>query len=274
MTAADKRDDASLTGSYALNALSPEEREEFERNLVISEALRHEVTEFADTAVVLGLAVDPVAPPAALKTSIMDRIASMPQLAPVSSAPTPDPVEEQLPETDVAASDIEARFSPAATKAQQRWFAKPVVMLASAAAVIGLIAGGGVLATSLGTSQTQQQQASALAEITKAPDAQQAVSDIAGGGSATLVWSEELLSSAIMVDGLATLPSDKVYELWYIDGSGTARPAGTFSVDDSGETWRVLDGDMAAGDTVGVTVEPAGGSDAPTTTPILAIASA
>ena len=64
-----------------------------------------------------------------------------------------------------------------------------------------------------------------------------------------------------------------MYELWYIGESG-ARPAGTFSVSESGATWRVLDGDMVAGDMVGVTVEPRGGSEQPTTDPIVAIESA
>ncbi|MEP6482127.1 MAG: anti-sigma factor, partial [Rhodoglobus sp.] len=85
--------------------------------------------------------------------------------------------------------------------------------------------------------------------------------------------STGLRSAALIVDGLAELPADKVYELWYIDGSG-ARGAGTFTVGSAGSTWRVLDGTMRAGDTVGVTVEPAGGSKAPTTDPIVKIASA
>jgi anti-sigma-K factor RskA len=63
-----------------------------------------------------------------------------------------------------------------------------------------------------------------------------------------------------------------VYELWYIDSSG-ARAAGTFTTD-GGRTITVLQGTMAAGDTVGVTVEPAGGSVKPSTDPVIVIASA
>ena len=87
------------------------------------------------------------------------------------------------------------------------------------------------------------------------------------------MWSNSLLSSALIMDGMEPLPAGKVYELWYINDSG-ARPAGTFTVPNDGRTWRVLDGEMVAGDVVGVTVEPAGGSDQPTTQPIVKIASA
>jgi anti-sigma-K factor RskA len=267
-------DVATLSGAYALNALSAEEREAFEAHLGESESLRHEVTELADTAVLLGRAIAPVEPPAALKANIMSLIASTPQL-PVA----PRLVAVESPSAASAASvaePVEATpvLTPAGQKAQSRWFTKPVMAIVAAAAAIGIIVGGGVLVNTVGDNTAQNQAADQLAAINAASDMQQAVSDVAGGGTATLVWSNELQSSAMIVDGLATLPDGKVYELWYIDAESVARPAGTFGVDSSGETWRVLDGEMQAGDTVGVTVEPAGGSKAPTTTPIVAIASA
>ena len=68
------------------------------------------------------------------------------------------------------------------------------------------------------------------------------------------------------------LPGGKTYELWYLDKAG-ATPAGTF--DASGSTQSVvLTGDMKAGDTVGVTIEPSGGSRSPTTAPIAVIETA
>ena len=148
-----------------------------------------------------------------------------------------------------------------------------VTALAAVAAAIALFVGGGVITTSLAQNSFAQQQADQLAAINSADDAQRASVDLADGGTATLVWSNTLLSSALIVDGLAPLPADRTYELWYINDAG-ARPAGTFGVAGSGSTWRVLDGTMKAGDTVGVTVEPRGGSDAPTTDPVVVIASA
>ena len=245
----------NLSGSYALNGLDAADLAEFETHLQQSQATRDEVTELTDTAVLLGLAVEPVQPSAGLKASIMDQLDAHPQL-PVASP--------------VATAAFE---SPAGRKAQARWFTRPVTALAAVAAAIALFVGGGVVTTSLAQNSFAQQQADQLAAINSADDAQRASVDLADGGTATLVWSNSLLSSALIVDGLAPLPADRTYELWYINDAG-ARPAGTFGVAGSGSTWRVLDGTMKAGDTVGVTVEPRGGSDAPTTDPVVVIASA
>jgi len=287
-----RNDPASLTGSYALDALSAEEREAVEAGLGESESLRHEVTELTDTAVLLGRAVAPVTPPPSLKANIMGLIATMPQLpadervsadtdaaasvTDIASRRAPAPAAPDAPSASTAppAAMSSASLSTASRKAQSRWFTKPVVALVSVAAALGLIVGGGVLVNTIGQPPQSNQAGDQLAEINAASDSQRAVAEIDGGGTATLVWSNELGRSAMIVDGLEALPSDKVYELWYIDEASGARPAGTFTVKDDGSTLRVLDGDMKAGDTVGVTVEPSGGSEAPTTTPIVAIASA
>jgi anti-sigma-K factor RskA len=281
-------DAASLTGAYALDALTPEERDAFEAEFSDSESLRHETTELLDTAVLLGLATDPVQPSPALKASIMDRIASMPQLPPLAAPATPATVS--APEADApspagpsapvtAVPALEATSTPTAEptagerKAQTRWFTRPAVVLAGAAAVIGLVAGGGVLVNTVGEAQNRQVMADRLAEINAADDTQRAVSDVSGGGTATLVWSNELLLSALIVDGVDPLPGDKVYELWYIGEETGARPAGTFTIDDDGKVWSVLEGEMQAGDAVAVTVEPRGGSERPTGVPVVAIQS-
>ena len=273
----DKRDDlAALSGAYALNALPADERDAFETQLGDSESLCHEVTELADTAVLLGGAIAPVEPPAALKANIMSLIATTPQLPaqprlvaapPLVAVPGAEPVAVPEPVEGPAAS-------PASRKAQARWFTRPITAVVAAVAAVGIILGGGVLVNTIGETQSQNEAGDRLAAINQAGDMQQAVADVDGGGTATLVWSNELQSSALMVDGLAALPDGKVYELWYIDSASVARPAGTFGVDGSGATWRVLDGEMQSGDTVGVTVEPSGGSKTPTTAPIVAITSA
>lgn len=254
----------NLSGSYALNGLDAADLAEFETHLQQSQATRDEVTELTDTAVLLGLAVEPVQPSAGLKASIMDQLDAHPQL----------PVAASSAAGASSASVATAAFeSPAGRKAQARWFTRPVTALAAVAAAIALFVGGGVVTTSLAQNSFAQQQADQLAAINSADDAQRASVDLADGGTATLVWSNTLLSSALIVDGLAPLPADRTYELWYINDAG-ARPAGTFGVAGSGSTWRVLDGTMKAGDTVGVTVEPRGGSDAPTTDPVVVISSA
>lgn len=254
-----KHEVASLSGAYALHALSEEEANLVEAQLAESEEMRNEVTELTDTAVLLGLATRPIAPPAALKASIMAQLASTPQL--------PREVE---PETSV---DVRRFSGTAEAKAQSRWFAKPITALVGMAAAVALIAGGVVTANTIADNTFQQAQADQLAAINAADDSQRQVAKVPTGGTVTLMWSGKLASSALIADDLEPLPSDSVYQLWYIDESG-ARSAGVFTVDDDGSTWQVLDGEMAVGDTVGVTVEPAGGSDSPTTAPIVQITSA
>lgn len=253
-----KHDVASLSGAYALHALDEDEARAFEAHLAESEETRNEATELADTAVLLGLAVDPEAPPASLKASIMAQLATTPQLERVPVGP---------------ASPDARSASRAHAKAQARWFQRPINAVIGAAAAIALIIGGGVAVNAISAGVAQQVSASQLAAIQSADDATTLKGTVAGGGSATLVYSASLESSALIVKGMNALPADKVYELWYINDEGP-RPAGTFTVGADGTTWRVLEGAMVPGDTVGVTVEPRGGSATPTTDPVMVIESA
>ncbi len=68
---------------------------------------------------------------------------------------------------------------------------------------------------------------------------------------------------------LAPAPPGKTYEAWVIGASG-AIPAGTFS--GGGTAVLHLTAQARPGDKIAVTIEPAGGSDQPTTTPIGAAA--
>jgi len=234
------------SGAYVLNALSDAERAEFERQLAGSDELRAEVTELTDTAVELGLSVEPVDPPAALRAGILDRIAATPQQGPVRG--------------------------PAEERARRRWSAQPVARLVAAAAVVAVIVGGGIGVSALIQGQQAGVTASQFTQIQAAADSQRSTVRVSTGGTATLIWAASLKRSAIVVQGIDRLPSGKTYELWYIDASG-ATPAGTFDADGASQTV-VLTGAMKPGDSVGVTVEPSGGSPSPTTQPIAVFATA
>jgi anti-sigma-K factor RskA len=275
------RDDKNSAGSgaYVLNAMDEREREEFEAQLAESEELRNEVTELTDTAVLLGLAVEPVTPPAALKQNIMARLSQTPQLPREVEADTFVPVRTLravpalVSEEPRQVRPLHAAASPAATKAQARWYTRPTTAVLGVAAAIAIVVGG-ITATNLVTENTvNSQNASALATINTASDVQRAAASVSTGGSATLVWSNKLGKSVLIGKNLKSLPSDKTYELWYINAGGHATPAGTFNSDGK-STVEALTGTMGKGDTVGLTVEPAGGSKAPTTTPVVAIQSA
>jgi len=252
----------NLTGAYVLHATTAQEREAVEAMADRSQAVRNELTELADTAVLLGLAVEPVQPSPELKANVMAMLDSTPQLG----AP-------QQPGALASGAGPTDFVLPAERRAAAKWFNRPVAILTAAAATVALVGGGVIVSNQLASQTYQQAQVDQLAAITAASDSRRVTAEVAGGGTATLVWSNELGSAAMMVDGVATLSDGKTYQLWYIDSDGE-RPAGTFTVDDSGETWRVLDGAMADGDTIGLTVEPAGGSQTPTTKPVVSIVSA
>ncbi len=253
-----------LAGAYALGALDESERDAFEQYLTTSEEARAEVASFSDTAVMLGLATAPVTPPPSLRASILSQIAATPQL----------PAIDAQTERSNVTSIFDARpVALSATKAsRRRWYARPATFLVAAAAVVAIFAGTTIV-NYVNTATQQQQQAMSVTRISAAADSQHATSAVSGGGSVTLIWSLHLRRSAVVLSGLPSLPASKTYELWYIAGT-KVKPAGTFQPGSDGSVAQVLTGLMDGGDTVGITVEPAGGSKQPTTKPVAAIPTA
>lgn len=285
MTNKTPHEDASdLSGAYALNALGAEESAAFEAYLAESEPARTEAAELSDTAVALGLAVAPVQPSAALRANLMSKISSTPQLAPLTApeeapAPTSAPISatpirpRTVDEGNVSSlASGSSSTGSASQRARQRWFQRPSQVLLAAAAAAVLFIGGTFAGQALNSNQFEQAQAAGLVEINAAADSQRAATTTADGHPATLVWSNSLGLSAVLLEDLPALASNQDYQLWYINESGAA-PAGTFDSTGSGTVWRVLDGSMHAGDSVGITVEPSGGSKQPTSSPIVAFQS-
>ena len=271
----------STAASYALNALTPEERDLFETRLNESDELRDEVSDMSEITLLLGRAVTPVTPSAGLRSSIMGLLDSTPQLPPLP-APAVTAQEARVeqsspvgPEGGRHASVPESAASGELLRptplARQRWFMRPSMLLGAAAAAIALVFGGGAVVNSL-TPHTTTNQAiigSDASQIFAASDVQHTASKVATGGTATVYWSHKLQRSAVILDGVTSLPSDKTYQLWYIKGS-SIKSAGTVSATSNTVT-QVLQGDLVNGDTIGITVEPSGGSKQPTTKPIVAI---
>jgi hypothetical protein len=220
--------------------------------------------EFADVRAALGLAVPPVAPSPALKEALMAAVAVTPQLP----AAVPTSTADRAAAMDAPAAPA---AGSAAARAQARWFSRPALLVTAAAAAVALFVGGVLTADILrssGSSATEQ-----LATIVAAPDVTTTTAEVAGGATATLVASESVGLSAMVFDGLDPLSDDERYALWYIT-DGVPTPAGLFAVDGEGAVVQVLEGAFEAGTVVGVTVEPASGSPAPTSDPIVAIATA
>ncbi|KIF70664.1 anti-sigma factor [Streptomyces sp. AcH 505] len=236
----------TLTGAYALHALEPAERDAFERHLAECPACAQEVSELAATAARLGLAVS-VTPPPAMKEQLLRRIATErqdpPRVAPESRSGVAGRRGRAL-----------SRFALAAC-------------LAVAAAFGGIAAWQHQQAQDArAQAQSSQQRSEALASVLAAPDAKVTTGKLTDGATGTVVVSRNQDKAAFVAAGLPEPPNGKVYELWFNDG-GKMRAAGLLSPS-AGSDAVLLSGTVGEASGMGITVEPAGGSDQPTSDPL------
>jgi anti-sigma-K factor RskA len=234
-----------LADAYALDALDDADRERFERHLRTCPACADQVRQYAEVTTALAMAVA-AEPPAGLRERVL-------------AATT---VTRQLPpEVATARRRVVRPSSP--------W----VPRLAYGTAVVGLAAAVTLAVVQVSTEDrlnSVQAQSQEIAAVLAAPDAKitSAASSVGGTGTVVLSYSERKI--VFTSSGLPVLPSSEVYELWLISPVGAQR-AGLLSEAGNGKTSPVLASGLQTDDKVGVTVEPAGGTSSPTTTPILAI---
>src|SRR5690606_32217790 len=122
--------------------------------------------------------------------------------------------------------------SKAQQKAKSRWFSTPATALAAAVALVAVLLGANVITSALNNGNGLQE-ALRLAHINAQPDSMRETIRLTNINdeqqvTATLVWSGALAESVIIVDGLASLPEEKTYELWYIGEDGPIS-AGVFN---------------------------------------------
>ena len=132
----------------------------------------------------------------------------------------------------------------------------------AAAAVVLVIAGA--LIINQGADAPSDSIAAVLAD-----DAAQRVALVGDVNGLTVVRSEAENASAIIGDDVQVAGlDDRVLQLWAIRG-GVPSSMGTFTPDADGHVEAVMDGLVEPVDTTyAVTVEPAGGSEQPTSAPI------
>ncbi|MEK9518696.1 anti-sigma factor [Streptomyces sp. NPDC087908] len=235
--------------AYVLHALSPAEETSFENHLAGCEECRRDVTGYERTVV---------------------------ELASVETAPVPEDLRARvLEQVSRTAQDRRPHAVPARSGGALR---RNGVRLALAASIVAAAALGAVAVREheqadearAQTALAQERARSAVgafADILTAPDASVHTGELADGAEAAVVVSRAEAKAAFTARDLPALPGDKVYELWYAGEGGDLRPAGLLH--DSGDrATRVLDGPLGNAVAVGITVEPAGGSDQPTTEPL------
>ena len=236
-----------LTGVYALHAIDGAERDRFEHHLRRCRPCGNEVRGLAETATALAMAVA-MAPPPRLKARVLTAAAVTRQVPPVTDRRRPP-----------------GRLPHGATRSP--WIPRLATAVAAVSLAVAVALGAVQLSTrhDLDSARAQNQ---AIAAVLAAPDARIVTQATSAGGTATVVLSRAQQKMIVTTAGLPALPATKVYELWLI-GPPRIRPAGLLPPASAGRTTPVLASGLVAGDKVGVTVEPAGGTSAPTTTPIV-----
>jgi anti-sigma-K factor RskA len=270
-----REDPHLLSGAYALHALTPEEAAMVEEAMKSSEELRGEIAELTDTAVLLGLAVPPAEPSPDLRARLLAAVDTTPQLPAREAAAAAEPTRtashvasrRSSPASSARPTRVGAGSGPRGRAAGRSWARRPGMLLAAVAAAAALLFGAGVLVDNV-LRPSSSNQAVTWSDVTNASDAQHRTGAIAGGGTVAVYWSDKVGASAIRIDG-ATAPSGKAMQLWAIE-DGKAVSAGLWHPP-AGQDYQVLPGAMHKGQTLGITVEPAGGSKQPTSTPVAAI---
>ncbi|MCX4912375.1 anti-sigma factor [Streptomyces sp. NBC_00687] len=238
MTAEDQH---QLVGAYVLHALPPDEEAAFDNHLADCAACREEVAELS--AVTLELASGHEADPSPeLRGRVLDRITRTRQEHITATGP----------------NGRRGRVLRVALAA----------CLAVAAALGGVAVWQHQQADEARTVASREQaRTAAVTDIVTAGDATITTQKLDDGGDISVVASRAQGRAAVVAAGLPQLGKDRVYELWYAAKTGDLRPAGLLPGSGGGHA-QVLRGSLEDVAAVGITAEPAGGSEQPTSEPL------
>jgi anti-sigma-K factor RskA len=224
-----------LTAGYALDALEPAERDAYEAHLAGCERCQEELAGFWDVTGALAVAVSGPEPSPALRERVLTAVRAEGQ--------TVVPLEPR----------------------RRRSWAPVLGASAAVAAVVALGLGiwGASVSGDLDDTRAALEREQRAAAVLADPDAQTVALD---AGSGKLVVADG--DAVLVVDDLGTAPSGKTYQTWVIE-DGSPVSAGVFDASPD-RSVVPLDQEVPDGAVVAVTVENAGGVDAPTSDPIVA----
>ena len=222
-----------LTAAYALDALDSDEAREYEAHLAHCERCRSELASLSLTATSLAYATESPAPPADLRERIL-----------------------------VQARSERANVVPL----RPRWVG-PVAAIAAVAACAAVALGiwAASLSSKLDDRNDKLAAQARVATILADPAARRVAF---GDGRGTLVVTP-MGEAVLVMNQLAAAPEGKTYEAW-VAGGGSPEPAGTFEGGDTVVIKR-LDRLVPNGAAVMITQEKDGGSDAPTSNPLMTV---
>jgi anti-sigma-K factor RskA len=231
----------ALSGAYALDALTDIERAAFRRHLAGCATCAIEVAELQETASRLADGAWSIPPPA-LRDKVFAEVSRTRQ-----DAPTP--------------------VKPVRPQRSRRLFTVAAAVVLAAVAATGTFA---VQENRLDDQRTAaQSEAARITEVMSAPDATLRSANLASGGRLTVVLSPARDQAVLTMSADRPAGTDRAYQLWLINDAG-AVSAGALPTGVTSAT-RLVTG-AAAAEAFAVTIEPAGGSTAPTSTPLAQVA--
>jgi anti-sigma-K factor RskA len=258
-------DDHDLAAAYVLDALDSDELRRFERHMGGCVRCAHEVRVLCQGTERLGRAAA-LFPPPDMRGRVMAAVRATPQ----DAAGSPSAYQ---PSQAGPSSGAGPAGRPSRARARPR---RPrSVRFAAALAGFGLAASaamGVFLYRANAALDRQQTAAQQVNQVLSAPDATATSASDGAGKGITAVVSHRLGRAVVTVHGLPNLPHGHVYQLWLTgtQPGAAARSVGLLGSDPATGTADPLiaTGVDARSSAFAVTVEPAGGSRRPTTTPL------
>ena len=240
------------TGAMALGALPDDESEAVQAHLQTCESCTAELAGFRETVAMLA-AVSAEVPPTSLRRAVMARIAVTPQLPPLASQPAQTAPAAPAEEPAEPPAELPDNVVP-----RRRWYRRPGALVA--AAVAALVIGAGAV---FGINQANQSNEVAQTPeqcVAQAAD-KQTTNPVDGQGS--VVYAPSCAAVTIDVTGLPDLPDDQTFQLWAVAGE-QPRSLDVLPDASAGQPQLVTKSTQPGENAVAITVEPAGGSAAPT----------
>ncbi len=236
---------ATLLAGYALHALSPGETAAVEEYLATHSDAANDVALLKETAAMLPSTLPPMTPSPQLRLRLMADVyrEALAEAGDQSPAPQPIPIERARTRRNSGVI----------------WpFAAVILLILS----LGFGSWAVTLNRDLGARDhviATQSSAIAAAGTTRPLSATSA--NVPARGEVLRLANNQ--AAVLTIAGLPALTNGKVYEVWFIAGA-TPVGAGLFSPNPDGTWSGLLHGDVTNAQAVAISVEPSGGSPAPT----------
>jgi anti-sigma-K factor RskA len=261
-----------LAGLYALDALTPDEKAAVDAHMAACAEDHSDFAHLGGVTPALATMAEPLDAPPELKGRVMAAVAAAAadDKRAVAASPGKMPGRYSTPGGRVTPAP-EPRPAPAVEAPSRGAWRMPVwTGWAAAAVAVLVLAVVGVYALGLQSQLNQsQQEAAVLSDALAAyaaPDSQTAILDDANSNATGFAAVSADGTAYVVMSGLEPAPSGKTYQAWFI-ANGAPVSAGLATVGADG-LMVMSNSQPAPGTTaVALTLEPAGGSEQPTSDP-------